>query len=67
MSACVFALYLRERRTDVLIYLFVFLISGDNQDEKERNSAIKAQIQEELRRLEDEIAACKWTRMNKVP
>lgn len=27
----------------------------------ERNSAIKAQIQEELRWLEDEITACKWT------
>lgn len=64
---CVRSVSVRERKTDVFIYLFVFLISGDNQDEKERNSAIKAQIQEELRRLEDEIAACKWTRMNKVP
>lgn len=56
----------REEDTCLVFFnLFVFLISGDNQDEKERTSAIKAQIQEELRRLEDEISACKWTNMNK--
>lgn len=53
----------------LFIYLpvFVFLISGDNRDEKERNSAVKAQIQQELRRLEDEISACEWTHVNKDP
>ncbi|CAF98867.1 unnamed protein product, partial [Tetraodon nigroviridis] len=37
------------------------LREGDNQNEKERNLAIKAQIQEELRRLEDEITASSST------
>lgn len=51
----------RQRKTDMLCVVFFFWIQGDNQEESKRNSVIKPQIQEELRRLEDEITACKWT------
>lgn len=40
---------------------FVMCLSlpGYTQNERERTAMIKGQIEEELRRLEDEIAACK--------
>ncbi len=36
-------------------------LSEDAQNERERTAMIKGQIEEELRQLEDEIAACKCT------
>lgn len=41
-----------------IVYLF---LSGDAQNERARTTMIKAQVEEELKKLEDEIADCKWT------
>ena len=40
-------------------------MSGDEQSEREKNRAMKGQIENELRQLEDEIAACKRVNTHK--
>lgn len=45
-------------------YVYCKSFSGDAQNERERTRMIKRQIEEELRQLEDEIAACKQTHTN---
>lgn len=47
-------------RETVGSYVMCLSLSGDAQNERERSMMIKGQIEEELRQLEDEIAACKW-------
>lgn len=49
----------REREGETVgSYVMCLSLSGDAQ--RERTTMIKGQIEEELRQLEDEVAACKW-------